>query len=98
MKGYGLTVVSGDTIDRFDVEVTGLLPNSSPGRTSIVVKVAGLGLEDSGIVAGMSGSPVYLDGKLAGAIAAGWGFTKKPIRGYTLPLPRLDTETTLLRT
>lgn len=90
MKGYGLTVVSGSSIERFDVEVLGLLPNSSPGRTSIVVQVAGLGLESSGIVAGMSGSPVYLDGKLAGAIAAGWGFTKKPI-GLVTPIEAMLT-------
>lgn len=90
LKGYGLTVVSGSAIDRFDVEVLGLLPNASPGRTSIVVKVAGLGLEDSGIVAGMSGSPVYFDGKLAGAIAAGWGFTKQPI-GLVTPIESMLT-------
>jgi hypothetical protein len=83
MKGYGLTVVSGESIERFDVEVVGVIPNSSFGRATIVVRVSGLGLEQSGIVAGMSGSPVYLDGKLAGAIASGWAFSKSPIGGVT---------------
>ncbi len=83
MKGYGLTVVSGETIERFEVEVLGVMPNGSPGRPTIVVKLSGLGLEESGIVAGMSGSPVFLDGKLAGAVASGWGFSKQPIGNLT---------------
>ena len=83
MKGYGLTVMNGEAIERFDVEVVGVIPNSPSGRATIVVKVSGLGLENSGIVAGMSGSPVYLDGKLAGAIASGWAFSKSPIGGVT---------------
>lgn len=83
MKGYGLTVARGQAIERFGVEVLGVVPNATPGRTSIVVRLSGLGLEESGIVAGMSGSPVYLEGKLAGAVATGWGFTKGPIGGVT---------------
>lgn len=83
MKGYGLTVVSGEKIERFEVEVLGVMPNGSPGRPTIVVKLSGLGLEESGVVAGMSGSPVFLDGKLAGAVASGWGFSKQPIGNLT---------------
>jgi hypothetical protein len=83
MKGYGLTVMSGETIEKFDVEVVGVIPNSVSGRSTIVVKVSGLGLEESGIVAGMSGSPVYLEDKLVGAIASGWAFSKSPIGGVT---------------
>ena len=83
MKGYGLTVMNGEAIEKFDVEVVGVIPNSPSGRATIVVKVSGLGLENSGIVAGMSGSPVYLDGKLAGAIASGWAFSKSAIGGVT---------------
>lgn len=83
MKGYGLTVVSGEKIERFEVEVLGVMPNGSPGRPTIVVRLSGLGLEESGVVAGMSGSPVFLDGKLAGAVSSGWGFSKQPIGNLT---------------
>jgi hypothetical protein len=83
MKGYGLTVVKGQGIERFDVEVIGVLRNAAVGRSVILVSLSGLGLGETGVVAGMSGSPVYLDGKLAGAIASGWGFSKKPIAGVT---------------
>ncbi len=83
MKGYGLTVVKGDRIERFGVEVIGVVPHSSPARSSILIRVSGLGLEESGIVAGMSGSPVFLDGRLAGAVASAWGFSKQPIGSVT---------------
>jgi hypothetical protein len=82
MKGYGLTVLHGSAVERFDVEVIGILPNSL-GRSQIIVRVAGLGLEKTGIIAGMSGSPVYLEGKLVGAVAATWGFAKDPIGSVT---------------
>ncbi len=83
MTGYGLTVMKGDAVERFGVEVLGVLRNSAAGRSTIIVSLSGLGLEESGVVAGMSGSPVYLDGKLAGAVASGWGFSKRPIAGVT---------------
>jgi hypothetical protein len=83
MKGYGLTVVRGLGIERFDVEVIGVLRNAAAGRSVIVAALSGLDLDETGVVAGMSGSPVYLDGKLAGAIASGWGFSKKAIAGIT---------------
>ncbi len=82
MKGYGLTVLRGSAVERFDVEVLGVVPNSL-GRSQIIVRVSGLGLEKTGILAGMSGSPVYLDGRLAGAVAATWGFSKEPIGAVT---------------
>lgn len=83
MKGYGLSVFAGTAVERFDVEVLGVVPRAAADRAQIVVRVSGRGLEESGIVAGMSGSPVYLDGKLAGAIASGWGFSKSPVGGVT---------------
>jgi hypothetical protein len=82
MKGYGLTVLHGSLVERFDVEVLGIVPNSL-GRSQIIVRVAGLGLEKTGILAGMSGSPVYFDGKLAGAVASTWGFAKEPVGAVT---------------
>ncbi len=83
MKGYGLSVFRGGTVERFGVEVIGVQTDVSPDRARIYVKVSGRGLEESGVAAGMSGSPVYLDGRLAGAIAVGWGFSKSPIAGVT---------------
>jgi hypothetical protein len=84
MKGWGLTVMKGSTPARFEVEVLGVVPNTL-GRARILVKVAGLGLEKTGIVSGMSGSPVYLDGKLAGAVSSTWAFGKEPI-GQVTPI------------
>ena len=82
MKGYGLTVLHGSAVERFEVEVLGVVPNTL-GRSQILVRVSGLGLEKTGILAGMSGSPVYLEGRLAGAVAATWGFSKEPIGAVT---------------
>ena len=62
MKGHGLTVFRGRDVERFEVEVVGVVRNATPGRSVIVVSLSGLGLEETGVVAGMSGSPVYLDG------------------------------------
>ncbi|MFO7651554.1 MAG: hypothetical protein R6X13_09485, partial [bacterium] len=57
--------------------------NEWPRGDMILCRLSGKGLEESGIVAGMSGSPVYIEGKLAGAVAYGWGFAKQPIAGVT---------------
>jgi hypothetical protein len=83
MKGWGLTVMKGSEIARFEVEVLGVIPGTAPGRSIILVRASGLGLENSGIVGGMSGSPVYLDGKLAGALSSGFAFEKEPVGGVT---------------
>src|SRR5664279_5845381 len=82
MKGYGLTVLRGSLVERFDVEVLGIVPNTL-GRSQIIVRVGGLGLERTGILAGMSGSPVYFEGRLAGAVSSTWGFAKEPIGAVT---------------
>jgi hypothetical protein len=83
MKGYGRTVMKGTKIESFDVEVIGVLKNTSPGRDMVLCRLAGLGLEKTGVIAGMSGSPVYIDGKLVGAVAYAWAFGKEPIAGVT---------------
>lgn len=83
MKGYGLTVVKGNAVERFEVEVVGVIRNASAGRSTIVAALSGLGLAETGVVAGMSGSPVYIDGKLAGAVSSGWGFAKRTLAGIT---------------
>ena len=71
MKGIGKTVFSGTTIEEFDVEIISVLKGRRPQGDAIMAKVSGgpLPLEHSGVLAGMSGSPVYIDGKLIGAIA-----------------------------
>lgn len=84
MKGYGLSDLGGGKgVARFDVEIVGTLKRFAPGQDMILARVSGAGLEHSGIIAGMSGSPIYIDGKLVGALAYGWPFAKDPICGIT---------------
>jgi hypothetical protein len=83
MKGHGLTVFRGTEPERFDVEVIDVLHNFRPDQGLILVRTSHPVLEGAKIVAGMSGSPVYLDGKLAGAYAYGWSFGREPVAGVT---------------
>jgi hypothetical protein len=83
MKGYGRTVMRGTKVEKFDAEVLGVLKNTSPGRDMVLCRLSGLNLENTGVVAGMSGSPVYIDDKLLGAVAYAWSFGKEPIAGVT---------------
>ncbi len=83
MKGHGLTVMKGTKIERFSAEVLGVMKNTSPGRDLVLCRLAGLDLEKTGVIAGMSGSPVYIKGKLLGAVAYAWAFGKEPIAGVT---------------
>jgi hypothetical protein len=83
MKGQGRTVVKGTKIESFDAEVLGVLRNTSPGRDLILCKLAGLNLDQTGVIAGMSGSPIYIEGKLLGAVAYAWPYGKQPIAGVT---------------
>jgi SpoIVB peptidase S55 len=91
MKGYGVTDMGdGRGIQRFDVEILGLLKRFAPGQDLILARVGGIGLEKAGIIAGMSGSPIYVEGKLVGALAYGWPFSKDPICGVTPIQSMLD--------
>jgi hypothetical protein len=91
MKGYGLSDLGGGKgVQRFDVEIVGTLKRFAPGQDMILARVSGAGLEHSGIIAGMSGSPIYIDGKLVGALAYGWPFAKDPICGITPIQSMLD--------
>jgi hypothetical protein len=83
MKGYGLTVMKGTKIEKFNAEVLGVLKNTAPGRDMVLCRLAGLDLERTGIIAGMSGSPIYIDEKLVGAVAYAWPYGKDPIAGVT---------------
>lgn len=83
MKGYGKTVFSGDRIDTFDVEVLGVLKNWQAKSDMILIKMSGAPLDKTGIISGMSGSPVYIDDKVIGAVSYGWSFAKEAIAGVT---------------
>lgn len=73
LKGTGYTVIRGTQVEAFDVEILGVLEEAGPGGDLILVRVDGGAIEETGgIAAGMSGSPVIVDGKLLGAI--GYGF------------------------
>src|ERR1700691_5372634 len=85
MRGVAYTVFQGVKPESMDVEVLGVLHNvNGPKGDVILVRLHGQKVEYTGVVAGMSGSPVYLDGKLAGALAFRIGeFSKEPIAGVT---------------
>src|SRR5207245_8015657 len=101
MRGVAYTVFQGIKPESMDVEVLGVLRNvNGPKGDIILVRLHGAKVEYTGVVAGMSGSPVYFDGKLAGAIAFRIGeFSKEPIAGVTpiasmLEISALDTTPT----
>jgi len=90
MKGYGLTVFKGTEPERFDVEVVGVLRNFRPAQELILIKTPHPRLNVTKNVRGMSGSPIYLDGRLAGAYAYSWAaFQVEPVAGVTPIAPML---------
>lgn len=90
MKGYGLTVFSGTTPEKFDVEVISTLRNFRPNQDLVLIKTQHPRLEIARTVAGMSGSPIYLNGKMIGAYAYGWLFGAEAIAGVTPIKSMLD--------
>lgn len=83
MKGKARSVFSGSRIEEFDVEILGVLRNWRPGGDIILARASGPQVDNVGIAAGMSGTPVYIDGRLIGAMAYTWPFSKEPIAGIT---------------
>ena len=83
MKGKGQTVMVGTKLEEFGAEVLGVMQDVSPGRDMVLCRLKGCNLEHAGIIQGMSGSPIYIDGKLLGAVAFAWEFAKDPIAGVT---------------
>lgn len=85
MKGVAHTIFAGDKVDTMEVEVVGVMPNTlGPGQHVILVLLKGENVAFTGVAGGMSGSPVYFDGKLAGAISLRFGvFAKEPLAGVT---------------
>ncbi|MEN3000875.1 MAG: SpoIVB peptidase S55 domain-containing protein, partial [Armatimonadota bacterium] len=100
MKGYGLSVFKGTQIERFEVEVVGVLENANFGRPLVLIKMKGGPItgRQANIIAGMSGSPIFINGKILGAVAYGFSFPREP-HGLVTPLedmlttfdPRLNT-------
>lgn len=83
MKGYGKSVFQGTTIERFDVEVVDVLRRALPQIDLILIRVSHPVVDKANVIGGMSGSPIYLEDKLVGALAYGWSFSKEPIAGVT---------------
>ena len=83
MKGYGLSVFVGSEPERFDVEVIDVLHQFRPNQDLILIRTPHPLLDRARGVAGMSGSPIYLDGRLAGAYAYGWSYGIDPVVGVT---------------
>jgi len=79
--GVGRTVFSGSKVEEFQVEILGVLENIGPKQSIILARLKGGPLEQTGVMQGMSGSPVYIEGRLAGAVALGFPLAKEPIAG-----------------
>ena len=93
MIGTGRTVFKGTDIEEFQVEILGVLHNFFPQHSMILGILKGGSLAETGVIAGMSGSPVYVDGKMIGAVAYSWPFSKTPIAGITPIESMLEAQT-----
>lgn len=96
MVGIGRTVFQGRTVEEFKVHILGVLRNVvGPRRDLILARLEGGPLERTGVIAGMSGSPVYVDGRMVGAVSYSLGqFSKEPIAGIT-PIAEMTEATAL---
>lgn len=84
MKGVARTVFAGSEPQEFGVEILGVLPGfPAPRQSAIIARLSGANAEKTGVFAGMSGSPVYIDGRIIGALAFSFPFSKEPICGIT---------------
>lgn len=84
MKGVGRSVFSGTETQEFGVEILGVLEGyPAPRQSAIIARLTGANVEKTRVFAGMSGSPVYIDGKLVGAVAFAFPFAQEPIAGIT---------------
>jgi hypothetical protein len=85
MIGVGRTVFQGDRLEDFKVHILGILRNVIGTRRNLILaRLEGGPLAETGVIAGMSGSPVYIDGRLVGAVSYSLGqFSKEPIAGIT---------------
>ncbi len=84
MKGVGRTVFHGTKIDSFDVEILGVVKNVFGARSDVILaRLSGETIDRTQGILGISGSPVFVDGKLIGAVALGWAFSKEAVMGIT---------------
>jgi hypothetical protein len=84
MKGVARSVFSGSAPEEFGIEIIGVLPGfTGPRQSTIIAKLSGQNVDRTGVFAGMSGSPVFIDGRLVGAVAYSFPFAKEPICGIT---------------
>jgi hypothetical protein len=84
MKGIARTVFAGSAPEEFGIEIIGVLPGfTGPRQSTIIARLSGPNVDKTGVFAGMSGSPVFIDGRLVGAIAYSFPFAKEPICGIT---------------
>ena len=84
MEGTGKTVFQGVKIEEFNVKILGVLEKVLPGGGDLILaSLSGGPLDKTGVIAGMSGSPIYINGRLIGALSYAWGFSKEPICGIT---------------
>ena len=81
LHGTGKTVFQGDRVEDFQVEILGVLENPAPSQSIILARLSGGPLAETGVLQGMSGSPVYIDGKLLGAVALGFPYSKVALAG-----------------
>lgn len=81
LHGTGQTIFSGNRVESFDVEVLGVLENLGPKQSVILARLSGGVLAETGVMQGMSGSPVYINGRLVGAVALAFAWSKEPIAG-----------------
>jgi hypothetical protein len=96
MIGIGRTVFDGTHVEEFKVNIIGVLENViGTHRSLVLAKLEGGPLANTGVIAGMSGSPVYIDGRLIGAVSYALGsFSKEPIAGIT-PIAEMTDSTTM---
>ena len=92
MKGEGRSVFQGTRISRFSAEIIGLMENIAPKRNLILVRLTGDPVDRTGVLEGMSGSPVYINGRVIGAVAYSWNFSKEAIAGVTPIEEMLDVQ------
>ncbi|MCC6537056.1 MAG: hypothetical protein IT162_05870 [Bryobacterales bacterium] len=81
MRGVGRSVFQGEKIEEFQADILGVLRNAGPKQSIILARLSGGPLERTGVMQGMSGSPIYVNGRLIGAVALAFAFSKEPIAG-----------------
>jgi len=82
-EAYCLTVLQGEKVEKFDLEVLSVVRNIRPGRDAVIVVGTDERFKHLGPIRGCSGSPVYIEGRLAGALAGGWTYSKDPVYQVT---------------